>query len=183
LAGCVIAPTVALNSHERSDFDCQVQSQLRWEPCRDQNGRNTVTQAQDDSPEETADLDPSVDWLLRTMVRAANAGPASGQQSVTLCVKGLVVTGRIISADAYLKQVFDVGKTPAEDQTSDQSAIAEALEDAASKPTPLPEYIHLQNAQVYVGNAVVPTTGGTLWRGRLREVDGFSLGSVKAARS
>ncbi|MBV9774376.1 MAG: hypothetical protein JO040_10525, partial [Gemmatimonadetes bacterium] len=41
-----------------------------------------------------------------------------------------------------------------------------------------PEFIHLADARYVTGNGRVPAQAGMLWRGRLSEVGGFSVGTV-----
>lgn len=129
-----------------------------------------------------------VDWYLSNWVRLANNIDDDGSViPLTLIIGGAVVTGDLVAMDAYLRGVAEEGaKTLG---LKDSNAIArfkkfasagavdEEPRGKSSEDEPPPNYVHLRNAQIFLGgNTVIPTRGGVYWRGRLAAVDGFVLG-------
>jgi hypothetical protein len=94
---------------------------------------------------------------------------------VTLNVGGMLVSGRLIGHDLFMRQ-FMGGVI--------DDAIRSAVEEGKVPPfeeTGERHFIHLENARFFMpGNVPIPTTGpGVLWRGRLDAVDGFTMGELR----
>jgi len=131
---------------------------------------------------------PREDWLLQDVVRLINQvdGMSLG---VTLVVGGGVVTGDLISVKNFF---HEYGKLWKEGFTSKAAELAEmfdqqwrefgdrAFEEIKAAKPRLFGYVHLRNARYVLGSTFVPTAGGMLWRGRISEVAGFSIGSFGA---
>jgi hypothetical protein len=139
------------------------------------------------------------DWFLQQLVRLANdSGEVSGL-GVTLCVKGLVVSGFLASGRAYFKEFargIATSLTNADESTRRSlreycAAFGELYAPPTETPDPgvaagaeevmrtFPEFIHLRAARVFGGTTVSPPTSqeGVWWRGRIAEIDGFMLGT------
>lgn len=127
------------------------------------------------------------DWFLQsTIENIVSHGVYIG---VTLTVKGIIVSGMLISGKKYFEELSKDMKAASrqEDDMSDTlakswqqyTAIYEKPEGASDDWQPLPVgYIHLLNARFYApGQSPIPTNQGILWRGKLSSVDGFSIGS------
>lgn len=133
---------------------------------------------------------PEVDELLRVLVRLINS--ASGLEvGLTLAVKGLLISGTAISWRDYYKgtagYIRDATRGSESEGVADSIAsIFDALvegqekleaEDPTAKDAP-PNFIHLKQARVFTGADPIPREQGMWWRGRLSEVDGFTVGNV-----
>ncbi|MBN8235290.1 gas vesicle protein GvpU [Halobacillus kuroshimensis] len=118
-----------------------------------------------------------MDNVLRKFVKAANMKDFS--LDITLNVNGALVTGTTVSAEKYFRSLSG---TLAEGNETAQS-LSEKLEKASQMNYSQEEiqYIHLENAQVYNGDAqATPAEGSFFWRGRLDRIDGFFLGRIDA---
>jgi hypothetical protein len=134
----------------------------------------------------------SRDWFLQELVRLANEHPESVSLPVTLCVNGLLVSGVIVSGQAYFEGFADTLATAVTNVSDDSRWNIRQMfaqygefykpkrsETAAGRKAPspeAPEFIHLRNAQFFIGSNLVPTDQKVWWRGRIAEVDGFMLG-------
>jgi hypothetical protein len=107
-----------------------------------------------------------------------------GGTTITLFVRGVVVTGTIIAREEYFSRVGDLwaglmtepyqekaerfwrklGEDPPEAQEEEGEASAEA-------------FIHLEKAQVVTGGGLLPTDG-SVWRGQICRIDGFFFGRL-----
>lgn len=126
-----------------------------------------------------------LDQLLQVL--AAIPEKTSLEIAITLNVGGLIVSGRIISQQAYFKELKKLIKLG--DKHHEIKEILEDLiiqfqdqvrrhEEEAVK-LPLPEFIHLKNAKMYPSHGRgMPSTREAIWRGRISEVGGFSLGEI-----
>ena len=122
------------------------------------------------------------DWLLQYFVQFVNDSPIV--LPVTLSVGGNLVSGQLISDSAYFDQLTE---------DFSQSMTGEIKESAKSfiqalKPKPTIsddetdqvacQFIHIKNAQVFTDAGKPIVADGTLWRGKIAAVDGFSFGSL-----
>jgi hypothetical protein len=55
---------------------------------------------------------------------------------------------------------------------------AEKQEREAGTPPRRPRYVHLREAQIVTPSGNIPREGGLLWRGRISQVSGFTLGAL-----
>jgi hypothetical protein len=128
----------------------------------------------------------SPDRALRAL--AAVPERTNLQIGITLCVHGMIISGFLISEDAYFKGLAEriSGIKDAPDETKETltdfiTQLHEGLkaqsDDAENQL--LPEYIHLREAKMYPSQGKgMPSYGEALWRGRVNSVDGFSLGEI-----
>ena len=146
------------------------------------------------SETEVEDLDarpvPEEDWLLQEVVRLINhvEGMSIG---ITLSVSGGIVTGDLISLKEFFHEYAKLWRQGFQNIPE----LAETFEkqwrehgDKTSRELKernevLFSYIHLKNARYFFGVTAVPNPGGMLWRGRISEVSGFSLGSFGAPKA
>jgi len=125
------------------------------------------------------------DWFLQFLVNLANSGATFG---ITLNVGGFLISGYLIGGQAYFKdfgEEFSVFFQDEEATKDIKNIIVKNGELYTSEDdVPPPSYIHLQDAHFFNTNGnPVPNNRGVWWRGRLSEVDGFSLGVLSASRS
>jgi hypothetical protein len=123
------------------------------------------------------------DLILNVLVDYVNKFPV--EIGITLFVQGSILSGLLIGEKAYFEGLSNHIKTPGVFGKDFQQLIAllQSLGTSSSgnqeEQNQLEnEFIHLKNAKFYSGNCLVPSDRGTYWRGRLRRVDGFSLGQL-----
>ncbi len=150
-----------------------------------------MTESQDREFEETEGASLSVDPMLKTFVRFAEEQDLS--LGVTLTIHGLLISGNIISYQKYLEGIAqgfesatgnqEIGQILAESFRNASQGYMEIQKKEAEALEGLlyPRYINLSDARFIFGNSIVPTEKGVYWRGRLEEVDGFSLGAMSAS--
>jgi hypothetical protein len=144
--------------------------------------------------------EPGADPDLRSLVQLANAFGL--EQELVLVLPGLVVTGTLISAKTHFDELGAVlqGEDPegtlraslagrfrkrgerlaawgAGSKLGDLDPEEPEAEDLP--PLPEPDYVHLRNATVVTW----PPSGQVLplWRGRLRDVVGWTVGDFRDA--
>lgn len=117
----------------------------------------------DSGEPQEADEQPKVehnDWFLQILVKMANRNAGL---SITLSVKGLLISGQLISGKTYFEKfgdqmdsVFSQYISETEDRVGDSfRVIAKEIypenidnqEDEAKAETPKPHYIHLDDAR------------------------------------
>jgi hypothetical protein len=132
------------------------------------------------SDTEGAASRPDVDWYLQQMVKMANEQGV--EMGVTLVVGGSVITGTMVSGATYFEtfaEQFASGWTDEESKGTIQKALAQPAQLYAHGKNNDPlgaSFIHLRDARIITPSEAMPTQG-MLWRGRLTEVSGFSLGT------
>ncbi|TJZ72892.1 hypothetical protein [Chitiniphilus eburneus] len=114
------------------------------------------------------------DPLLRELVALATEGTSL---PVTLNVGGSLVCGKVIPRQEYLRlvatQLPRVSSAPRENL---EGWLADTVRRGAT-PDPSPGFVHLKDAYFLANDGSrVPTDSGTLWRGRLARIDGFTFG-------
>lgn len=98
---------------------------------------------------------------------------------VTLTVKGLVISGFIISQKAYT-ETFGKGSFKATVLKLRESGQLDFLDDEAEPSEPGKyEYIHLKNAKIYAHGQHPFPADGMLWRGRISSIDGYADGVLR----
>jgi hypothetical protein len=120
-----------------------------------------------------------VDWLLQWFVRVASQ--ANLEVGITLSVRGHLVSGLLISPQAYFTLLAEQFAKPFADAGSSDAESIRALvrgfdETTSNEDDPAAQYIHVRDARVYTGHAGPFSPDGMLWRGKVAAVDGFSLG-------
>lgn len=132
---------------------------------------------------ETVRIDDK-DWFLQMLVGMANDGLGI---SITLNVGGLLVSGNLVSGKDYLIEFGEVlSKSLDPENGENAKGIRESYQNMAedvygqdeSKSAP-PVYLHMKNAKYFSisGDSLPSNDEVSLWRGRISEVGGFSLGS------
>ncbi len=131
----------------------------------------------------------NTDWFLAELVRWSNQHGI--EIGVTLSIGGAVVTGIMIGGAEYFETfsaAFQSGLPDDSDRASFGdvfSALAQRVYGPVEEPAPgathpLPSFIHLRAARFVRENGQFAPTEGALWRGKIRAVDGFSLGEWRA---
>ncbi|HEY9878703.1 MAG TPA: gas vesicle accessory protein GvpU [Leptolyngbyaceae cyanobacterium] len=130
-------------------------------------------------------LEANTDRALRAL--AAIPERTNLQLGITLCVHGMIISGFLISEEAYFKGMIE--RVNQDDNAADETkeTLTDFMSDLRASlhaksndsQSVLPEYIHLQEAKMYPSQGQgMPSYGDALWRGRISSVDGFSLGEI-----
>ncbi|SDH03469.1 hypothetical protein SAMN05216588_102199 [Pseudomonas flavescens] len=117
-----------------------------------------------------------VDWFLQQLVRMANSDP-SIEMGITISTPAGMITGTLISAQNYFREF---GQIMADSlNTPDLVETYAQFGEAGGNTDQLPyQFVHLRNAFSVSASGTVPTNGGVLWRGKIAEVAGFSIGAM-----
>lgn len=137
--------------------------------------------AENDTGVEARKATPSgveSDWFLRTLTTLAETSQLSF--GITLSVGGVLVSGSVISSKTYFDKfgsTFAGALATAGDDFVEK--IKSSLSGLSARADGVPIYIHLADARFFGPGTTQPIPEeGSLWRGRLSEVDGFFLGSL-----
>ncbi|MBY5942354.1 hypothetical protein KUW00_15850 [Halomonas sp. DP5N14-9] len=130
----------------------------------------------------------SNDFLLSMLVGMAESGASVG---ITISVNGTLVTGNLISQKKYVDELVSNLRAPLESVFPEHSnSMLESFSRIGNMSNGSSgtegesgeyEYIHLGEAQHFVGNSAIPSDG-VLWRGKLTAIDGFILGRISFER-
>lgn len=128
----------------------------------------------------------NVDWMLAWVL--AHAECYGLEFGVTVNVGGATITGTVISGRKFFERLrasleradttnARLTKFIPSSLTQWIGLYPEPGEDADLYDTK-PNYLHLDNARYLFGNSPLVPSNGILWRGKIRSVDGFSLGQM-----
>ena len=121
--------------------------------------------------------DPALAMLV------AAAARNDGELGITLTVPGGVVTGLLIGVNRYWRE-YEAAGTSAGDEMSSMLREFFTLPDKGGAEEEAPghvwRHIHLREAR-YVTGALESPENGMLWRGRLAQVSGWSIGVLRAS--
>lgn len=130
-----------------------------------------------------------VDPMLRAMVAVAERSPL--ELGITLTIKGLIITGFMVSQETYFNSLIEGLGTISQDneiKSSLQEFLSQlkdklAQNNGSASGQVQPNFIHLRNVKIYPSEGRgMPTYGDALWRGHIDSVDGFSLGEMVPAQ-
>lgn len=134
---------------------------------------------------EKKDLELEKDWFLQSLVTMANISESKSLFGITLLTHGFLVSGQLVSGREYFKgfaenvaSVIDdseIAKSVTDSFINMGNKVYDKLDNDNNPPPPT--FIHLSNAKYFHTNGQpIPANEGIMWRGRLSEVSGFSLG-------
>lgn len=164
------------------------------QPSEATDGLSAGPDAEESQP-SIFDQPEGTDWLLAWLLTYAENYGVEFQ--VTLHVRGLIITGVLISGHAYLaemaKQFRGLIQASPEGKLSIHALVADSLDQyksiyrdpASEEPFELsqPGYVHLRRSRIIHDNGTMIPSGGALWRGKLNSVDGFTIGELSVSRS
>lgn len=139
--------------------------------------------SKDNNVYSTGDV-PSKDWFLQFLVNLANHNKI--ELDITLIVGGSLVSGTLIGVRDYFDAMgaHFTDSLSSLQSTEEIRATFQKIGEQCSCVTPsekteTPSYIHLRNARFHSGEgqSVAVRNNGSLWRGRISEVEGFAPGS------
>lgn len=128
------------------------------------------------------------DGLLEIFVSLANKVEGF-QISVTISVKGSLVSGLIIGHEEYKKLLiqsfrhssgpFNIGEVLADQLEKGFSQKVSSSDDEGDDEDSEINFIHLRNAQIIAPSGeMIPNGEGFLWRGRIDSIDGFTFSQI-----
>jgi len=131
------------------------------------------------------------DWFLQLLVSLVN-GKSGVSFSITLNIGGSIISGDMISGQEYFETFADSVSKGLE--LSGLESVAPRTREAFLKFAEIynkdnpndneinkrqPSFIHLKNTKFFhPGKPPIPDGEGFLWRGRISEIGGFSLGKL-----
>jgi hypothetical protein len=149
----------------------------------------TEEQEKKASPEEVmlAIEGQGVDWYLQNLVSIVNKG--SLEFGITLFVEGLIVSGKLVGGKKYFEtfaqefaRAYPGGRETKEMLQQAFSSHAEIYTIRENdEDIPPSQFIHLIDSRCFSpGGKPLPNNRGVLWRGKIKAVSGFNLGSLSA---
>ena len=138
-----------------------------------------MTETTDDELQDVG-LGPAVDPVLQAFCNVARRNDDFDLQ-ITLWVAGGVLTGTMVNFKRWMTEVGEVPTVGGDPGFFKQMAdiILDGLDDEADeKSRPPARFINLVDARGVQASGLFPTNNGMLWRGRLSEVSGWSLGGM-----
>lgn len=125
------------------------------------------------------DQGKQIDWLLQFLVKFVVTTPV--EIGITLSVGGNLVSGQLISHDAYFKQLAEDMAAPLApfdggvDESMKQIILSFTPGESADETTAF-HFIHLKDCKTYSSDQSPICADGVLWRGKIASVDGFTIG-------
>jgi hypothetical protein len=125
------------------------------------------------------DQGKQIDWLLQFLVKFVVTTPV--EIGITLSVGGNLVSGQLISHDAYFKQLSEdmaapFGQFEAGIDESMKQIILSFTPGESADETSAFHFIHLKDCKTYSSDQSAICAEGVLWRGKIASVDGFTIG-------
>lgn len=130
----------------------------------------------------------AVDQLLQWLVNHTNVN-IENKHDITLTVGGNLISGLLISSSSYLDKFSEelsrqfTSENGSSDLMREQVLSWKIEPEAADGDLPPSQFIHLEDARVYSSSGGPILNGGSLWRGKISSVDGFSLHGIVQANS
>lgn len=122
------------------------------------------------------------DWLVQWFAKFVNGGQVGVSVPVTFTIGGGLVSGHLISEADYFEQLasdFSVALPEAAKAAGKELILSLQPTLAVDEnDQPACQFVHLKGAQVFNGSSNPIPSSGTLWRGKISSVEGFSLGSL-----
>lgn len=122
------------------------------------------------------------DVILAVLVDSMNR--STGELSITLSVSGNVISGDLIGMKEFFTlcservKAAEIQENP--DTANEKGSLSTYLKEVIVDPEDIqnpPHYIHLKDARYITSKQSIPNIG-MLWRGRMSEVSGWSLGKI-----
>lgn len=116
-----------------------------------------------------------IDWFLQEVVDEANESEM--EVGITLTTASGLMSGTLISSQTYFR-LYAEAYAAAFDAEYREGILNKFLEKGKSLGSVRfsPQYIHLRDAFLHTGGNRIPNTVGLLWRGKISNVSGFTLG-------
>lgn len=125
------------------------------------------------------------DYLLSYLVQVANEAELF-RFGITLCVGGLLISGHLVGANVWREAL--VSDFRSADPSGTGVEFLESLLDGFPAPhydpAASPTFIHLVDAEIFPGDTrPLPGNRTVPWRGRIRAIDGWTMGVLSLANA
>lgn len=124
------------------------------------------------------------DWLLQSFVDVVNNNSGS-TIGITLTTHGFLISGDLIGGKEYFDELGRLLGNISEAKVHDhyKKMGEEIYSEENQKNESGPSLLHLKNAKFYNATGEsIPSNSGTLWRGKISEISGFTLGKLSAEK-
>lgn len=148
--------------------------------------KNKLNDADDTATKEAICVQP-IDVLVEYLVSLSEIKEVSIGVPITIFLKGIIISGNIISMDRYMDQSASSFRTSINRPDVDPkiaNAVTESIAKAFDKmraifvPSESPrEMIHLENVKLITSEGKLVPINKALWRGPIAAIDGFILGT------
>lgn len=124
----------------------------------------------------------NIDWLLSTLVSIVNQSEIQITIGITIITHGFLISGELIGGKEYFNEFAKEFTNGDESMNSIREVFSNQGDEIYNNKTESSDisklqYIHLKNARYFhPGEKSIPTNKSILYRGRLAEVSGFTLG-------
>lgn len=119
------------------------------------------------------------DVILELMIEAVNDHD-DYEIPVTLNVNGTMVSGDLVSAEFYFQEMLSTFSDDTDGDKFIYDQLKKATTQLESGDEPEINYVHMRGAKMFdESGKAIPSKGEVLWRGKMKEVDGFFVGKVK----
>jgi len=123
--------------------------------------------------------DPMLDMFLEIAESQEGKGKGAPAMSVILTVGGLLVTGKLVTREAYFRDnpittgMWEIWKEEEQKSQADHPEVASKNKER--------HYIHLAEVRFFSpGQPPISTPGGAgFWRGSLESIDGWMFGELR----
>jgi hypothetical protein len=123
-----------------------------------------------------------VDMKLATLVSVIEQGDGRSTFTLTLNIPGAVVTGRAVSHSVWAVRLKEMvaNKTGDDGAAAAVDALSSVFHAGHEFPVDDLEFdrIHMVDVQYVMGGGLMPSNEGLVWRGRLKDVSGWAIGSI-----
>ena len=135
-----------------------------------------------------AGTEPTVhDGLFQVLVAGVNRSDCDDGLSVTVLAGGMMISGFLVSPQVYMRGLAEHWKSIGDCSEAGGRAVDDIaanflknMSDAAAAPDDgtrmMPKYFHLRDAAFWGGGARTGNASAKWWRGRMRDVAGFTIG-------
>lgn len=119
------------------------------------------------------------DVILQLMIESVNEHE-DYEIPITLNVHGTLVSGNLISAGYYFQELMETFSEDTEADKQIYNKLEKASQHLEAGEEPGINYVHMKEAKMFdESGTAIPSKGDVLWRGKMKEVDGFFIGKVK----
>jgi hypothetical protein len=120
------------------------------------------------------------DWFLQNIVEMVNSTNITSI-GFTVLTHGFLVSGDLIGGKEYFREFgteMSMISTTPQDTIEAFSKIGDNVYSDENRDGD-PSYVHFKDAKFFHPNGKpIPDNRGVLWRGRISEISGFSLGKL-----
>ena len=134
--------------------------------------------------EDAPPADFAGDPLLASLVRDVNTRDAEEGLSITLTVRGMLVSGKLGSRTAYTRAcMWHLDQGAERDSAGVRAAFHADVDTDEASPSAWPSFVHVQDVRFFDATGASVPRGrhwpSVWWRGRIGDIDGWTLGELR----